>query len=120
MSISWNEIGAKINSAAKKVGNKTTEAVEVQKLKNKINACEKEINAQYALMGKLIYEKYQSGEVAEEFLVSCDNIKAKEREIAEIKGKINNVKGFAACKQCGCAVDANAAFCKKCGAAIED
>ena len=70
-------------------------------------------------MGKMIYEKYKNGEDNEEFIAACENVKAKEKEITELKGKINNVKGFAACSQCGCAVDSKAAFCKKCGAPIE-
>ncbi len=87
-------LGTKAASAAKVVGNKSQEVVEVGKLKIQISQEEGDIKKLKSEIGEVVFNAYANGEESpsEQIAGLCDTIVAKLKEIEEIKEKIQEVK----------------------------
>lgn len=87
------ELGKTISDTAEMVGKKTEDVVEVQKLKSQIRTLNRGNERDFEDMGKMLFEKYKSGEVLEpEVMTICDAVQernetmdALEKEIARIE-----------------------------------
>ena len=55
--------GKKITETVDVVGKKTNDLVEIQKLRAQISNLEKNIDKNYAELGKLLFDRFQNGEV---------------------------------------------------------
>lgn len=89
----WDDIGRKLSGAADKVSKKTSEVTEIARLKNQIYTLEREINKDFAEIGKKIYERYlETQEVEEEFRNLCETIAQEEILIDQYNGEIAELK----------------------------
>jgi uncharacterized protein YgfB (UPF0149 family) len=67
----------KITDAAKTAGDRASDAIELTKLKNKISSEKKEIDIEYAKIGKIYYDKAKAGEELEQDAMDiCERIDA--------------------------------------------
>ncbi len=117
----FNNFVEKAKSAGKKVGDKTTQTVEVGKLKYKKGDLDNKIKAKYYEIGKSVFEKYKEGTVIDSDIAdACGEIIKYEAEIADLEKEINKAKGGKTCPSCKKFVDAQFAFCPYCQTALED
>lgn len=89
----FDDIVEKLSGAAEQVGKKADEVIETQKIKNQIRGLEKNNRRDLRDLGRLIYEKYKSGEVIEEaYLELCESISEREDEIRSCETELIRVK----------------------------
>ncbi len=82
-----------ISDAAETVGKRVDEVIETQKVKSKIRALEKNNRRDFRDLGRMLYEKYKSGEVIDgDYLELCEVIEERENEIAAREAELENIK----------------------------
>ena len=101
---------------AQKVAQKSTELVEVSKIKYEIYDLNNDIKKLYSEIGKQVYAVMESNDLPEEIAMKCEIIQAKLAKIDALKQKEKNLKHQATCPVCGreCTEDDNT--CPYCGA----
>ena len=122
--LNLEEVGKKISDTltetAGTVGKKTEEIVSVQKLKSEISTMQRSNQREYMDIGKMIYEKFQSGgEISGEYAAICEEIQKREQEIEDAMKQIAEIKGIGVCSNCQTALDKGMAFCPTCGQKVE-
>lgn len=106
----------KVTETAKAAAKKSGDIVEVTKLSVAINTEEDKIEQEYTNIGKIIFESYNNGaQVSDEISGICSRIKAHEKNIEEIKQKIQDLKKVKICTNCKNEMDIDIAYCPKCG-----
>ena len=63
MSDFFEDLGKKLSDAAAEIGKKTEDTLEIQKMKSDIRSLNRGNERDYIDIGKLVYERYQKGEV---------------------------------------------------------
>lgn len=88
-----DDLGRKLSEAAEVVGKKTGELAGIARLKNQIYTLEREINRDFAEIGKKVYEQYlETKEVDEAWRSLCETIAQEEILIDQYKGEIEELK----------------------------
>ncbi|WP_461810408.1 hypothetical protein [Faecalimonas sp.] len=88
----FENIVDKIGETAETVGKKAGEVVEVQKIKGKIRTLERNNRRDFRDLGRMIYERYQNGEIQEgEFFDLCENISERDEEIKVCEAEIQSI-----------------------------
>lgn len=107
-------------SAAKTVGKKAEEVLDLSRNKLSISELENKLEASYASLGMLYYNYLENGTTdpeKEQALVSeIDGIHAAVRELKE---NINEMRNRVTCPACAAANDPQAVFCSQCGARLQ-
>lgn len=89
----FDDIVDKISETAEIVGKRAEEAVEIQKIKNKIRKMERDNRRDLRNIGRILYEKYKNEEMVDvEFLELCEAIEEREAKIANCESDLENVK----------------------------
>lgn len=89
----FEDIVDRISDAAETVGKRADEVIETQKVKSKIRALEKNNRRDFRDLGRMLYEKYKSGEVIDgDYLELCEVIEERENEIAAREAELENIK----------------------------
>lgn len=89
----FKNLGDKAKSTAKIVGEKSSDLVEIGKLKVNISQLENDIRRAKTDIGNIFYNAYaNSGDIPNEAIISlCEEIKDKYDEIGELKEKVENL-----------------------------
>lgn len=110
------KIISNVEKTTKVVVQKSTDVVELTKLKLAISNAENEARDLMYEIGKLVYKAYQSGEgnpeLVEEKCVRLDEIKA---DIDEKRGEYARLRNMKRCPKCEKENESSALFCSKCG-----
>jgi len=132
----------KLNSFAKNIGDKTSDAIETTKLNSKITAEKAAADQELIKVGKFYYDLFASGgEIAPEVIEFCQAAKAHydaadaaQAEIEQIKAENEAEKAAAAapatdipaasndgitCSGCGTVNPEGTKFCQNCGTKLE-
>lgn len=89
----FNKVGKIAKDTAEKAADKTSELVEVGKLKSQISAAKIEINTAKKQIGEYYYKQYASeSELPEAVVELCKTIREQELIIDELEAKIELVK----------------------------
>lgn len=89
----FEDIVDRLSDAAETVGKRADEVIETQKVKSKIRALEKNNRRDFRDLGRMLYEKYKSGEVIDgDYLELCEVIEERENEIAACEAELENIK----------------------------
>lgn len=90
----FENLGDKVKTTAKIVGEKSADMVELGKLRIQIANLENESRRAKTEIGQIFYNAYSNGEEIpnERILELCQEIKEKDLEIEVIKYKIDNIK----------------------------
>ena len=114
-------VAKKTEEAVEVVAKKTEETVEVQKIKSQIRVLERGNERDFQDIGKIVYERYQKGNVVDtEFVELCEAIEEREESIDAYKKQVAEIKGLDVCPNCKEHVEANVVFCPKCGVKIDE
>lgn len=89
----FDDLGKRISETADEVVKRTGDAVEVQRIKAEIRTLKRSNERDYIDIGKMIYEKFQTGEVVDEsFIGFCEEIETRDEKIEEYNDEINRIK----------------------------
>ena len=117
----FDGLSKKITETVDVVGKKTNEMMEVQKLRSQINNLEKNMDKNYILLGKMMFDKFQNGEdLSDDAKAYCEEIVGSAVLIEEYRAEIAEIKGLRTCANCGEAVANDVVFCPKCGRRVDD
>ncbi len=110
-----NTAGDVVDSASRK----TAELVDKAKIKMEIAAREKELANTFEGIGRLMFDAAESGENIDYIREDAfETVRALQKEIDKLRGKLYAYQGAVACRQCGAINDVDAIFCKKCGKSV--
>ena len=90
----FNALGKKIADVAEDLGKKTEETVEIQKIKSSIRSLKRANDRDYIDIGKMVYEKFQKGEVSDiGYVTLCEAIEKRDEEIERQEDEVKKIKG---------------------------
>ena len=90
----FSVLGKKISDVAEDLGKKTEETVEVQKIKSEIRSLNRANERDLIDIGKMVYEKFQEGAVADtDYITLCEAIEKREEEIERKEDEVKKIKG---------------------------
>ncbi|MDD5603111.1 MAG: zinc ribbon domain-containing protein [Eubacteriales bacterium] len=116
----FDNLSKKVADTARTAAKKSGDLIEIAKINSNINSEEDKIEKVYLEMGKVIYSAYQKGdESAAKFAAQCEQIKNLEASVAELRRRIQDVKGVKNCTVCGAELEMDVMFCSKCGSKQE-
>lgn len=117
----FEDLGKRITETAEAVTKKTEEVVETQKIKNQIRVMRRSNEKDFEDLGKMIYERFQKGEVMDlKFIELCEAIEQREESIEVYLKEIAEIRGKDVCKNCKGELDPGMAYCPRCGAKVEE
>ena len=112
----FEEILNMAREGAEKVGQKTSDFVEVTRMKMRIAEIEKEVAATYEGLGRLVYDAEKSGQDSDDMVRACvENIDELQADADALREQLYAFKHLQKCAECGAVNDEDAAFCNKCG-----
>ena len=115
----FNDLGKTITKAANDAVDKTTEFFEATKIRTQIAGEGKSIEKDYRDIGEIVYKLYMEGTpVTDAVAKLCDDVKAHEDRINDLRRELANRKGLNLCPNCGEMVDKTAVFCPMCGSSM--
>lgn len=119
----FDEVKKSLTDVSESIVKKSTELVEVQKLKMKKSSLESDIKRDFALLGKLYFAKMEADGTQGETPEACQSferiISAREA-VAEIKEKLSMMNNEKNCRACGASVPLDTIYCPKCGTRFEE
>jgi len=117
----FEDLSKKITDTVDVVGKKTGEAVEIQKLRSQISNLERNMDKNYNILGKMLYDGYQDGmELTDEAKALCEEITGSAVLIREYESEIAEIRGLRKCPNCDAAVGEDVNFCPRCGKKLND
>ena len=107
----------KVIDVTNTVGKKTNDLIEEGKLLYKIREAEREIDRLYQDLGRAVYEADEDMEVSFEEYTSdkTEQIDRQKEKLAELRGKLADIKGSRVCRACGTINPNGSCYCSKCG-----
>lgn len=111
----FDKIIKKVEKTTKVVMQKSTDVVEITKVKLAITSAENEADELLREIGSIVYDAYKSGtgngELVEEKCVSLEKIK---EQIEEKKNQFASLRNMKRCPKCEYENEAKAVYCSKC------
>jgi len=93
MSDFFEELGKKISDVAEDVGKRAGDTIETEKLKSKIRSLKRANNRDLEEIGKMVYEKFRAGEIADlDYTALCEAVEKRDEEVAEYEEEIRKIK----------------------------
>ena len=117
----FTDFGETLHQAAKEFTAKTDSFFESQKMRNKINGEQRQIDQCLKDVGNIIYNKFVEGEpLHEDVAALCEEITEHKMAIAKMREEMARKRGEKVCAACGASLPREARFCLQCGAECED
>ncbi len=111
------KFGESVERGAKTVSNNSKKFAEKTKVKREITDIENEINNDYIVLGKAMFEKL-ANEADSEYAGTVNDIKEKNAKLDELKAALMSLEDKAFCTNCGAQIKKDQVFCDKCGAKV--
>lgn len=90
----FSVLGKKISDVAEDLEKKTEDTLEVQKIKSNIRSLKRANERDLIDIGKMVYDKFHSGEVSDiDYVVLCEAIEKREEEIERREEEVKKIKG---------------------------
>lgn len=116
----FEDVLCKARNVAESAGKKTSDFVEVTKLKMEMADTEREISSILEGLGRLVYDGKKAGEdvssMVDECVAKVDDQYAK---LDALRAKVLQYKNAVCCRVCNTVNTDDSVFCKKCGAKLE-
>ncbi len=105
---------------AEKVGRKTSDFVDVTKLRMELSSVEKELSVTLEGLGRVVYDSRKSGEDATDMILACiEHVDELMEQRDDLRHKIDVYKNVRRCASCGVNNPEEADFCQKCGTKLD-
>ena len=112
----WDDMLYKAKAVAETAEKKTTDLIDVAKLKWSVASLQKEQAATYEAMGRLWYDGRYAGRDVTELLEECAaRIVEQDKQITDLQDRILQYKDAVRCTACGEANPIDSVYCRKCG-----
>jgi RNA polymerase subunit RPABC4/transcription elongation factor Spt4 len=116
-----NNLKQRVSDTAKYAAKKSNKVVEITKLNIAISSEEDKIKKVFYDLGKLAYQSFLEEKNAEEtFLKKYEQIQVYEKNIEDMKSKINQLKQIKICVSCKGELEEDMNFCFVCGCKQEN
>lgn len=113
----FDDLFEKAKSLVDIAGKKTSDVVELAKLRMSRMQVNNEIQRTYEKLGAFVYKFRKTGEENDALIEICvSEVDGLLKKLDEIADKINEIKSSIKCPQCGAVNDDEAVYCAKCGA----
>ena len=90
----FDDLGKRLSETANDLGKKAEDTLEIQKRKSDIRSLGRANDRDYMDIGKIIFEKYHSGEVVDADMVAlCESIDQRNKEVTKIQAEIDRISG---------------------------
>ena len=87
-------LGKRISDVAADIGKKTGDTLEIQKIKGDIRALKRANERDLIDIGRMVYEKFQDGEVSDmDYVTLCEEIEKRDEEIEKQEELIVKIQG---------------------------
>lgn len=89
----FEDLGKKITEVADDLGRKAGYTIETQKLKSQIRSLRRANERDYLDIGRMVYEKFQDGELfGTDFITICEAIEKRDEEIEKKETELDKFK----------------------------
>lgn len=89
----FGELGKRISETAMDIGKRAEDTLEVKKIKGDIRSMKRANERDLKDIGRMVYEKFQKGEVDDtEYISLCEQIEKREDEIESKEEQIVKIK----------------------------
>ena len=90
----FEELGRKISDVAIDLGKKTEDTLEIQRLKSDIRALKRANDIDHMDIGRMVYEKFNDGEISDiDYVAVCEAIEKRNEEITKLTEEIDRIRG---------------------------
>ena len=89
----FEDLGKRITEVADELGRKAGDSIETQKLKSQIRSLRRANERDYLDIGRMVYEKFQDGELfGTDFITICEAIEKRDEEIEKKETELDKFK----------------------------
>ncbi|EOS71348.1 hypothetical protein C818_00806 [Lachnospiraceae bacterium MD308] len=89
----FEDLGKKITEVADDLGRKAGDTIETQKLKSQVRSLRRANERDYLDIGRMVYEKFQDGELfGTDFITICEAIEKRDEEIEKKETELDKFK----------------------------
>ncbi len=120
MKINMENIKKSLTKAALKTKETSGTMVEVAKLKYKLVEINSDIDDNYMMIGKLVYEAAEDDDIGEKIAEISADIKSLLEARVDMQEKLNELINKKQCPQCEAKMEKDFEYCPKCGYNFED
>ena len=90
----FEELSRRVSDVASDITKKTGDTLEIQKIKSNVRTLKRANERDLADIGRMVYEKFQSGEVSDmDYVTLCEEIEKREEEIEKQEEEIVKIQG---------------------------
>lgn len=90
----FEEFSRRVSDVASDITKKTGDTLEIQKIKSNVRTLKRANERDLADIGRMVYEKFQSGEVSDmDYVTLCEEIEKREEEIEKQEEEIVKIQG---------------------------
>ncbi len=120
MKINMDNIKKSLSKAAKKTKETSETMMEVAKLKYKLIEINSDIDDNYMMIGKLVYEASEEDDINDKVAELGKDITALIEARNDMQEKLNELVNKKQCPECETKLEKDFEFCPKCGYKFED
>lgn len=89
----FEELGKKISDVASDIGKATGDTIEIQKIKSAIRSLKRANERDMVHLGRMVYDKFQKGEVSDlDYIALCEEVEKREEEIEKQEEEIAKIQ----------------------------
>ena len=114
----FNRATNAVEAMGKNVSKAAKDNVEIVRCSSAIDSCEEKIKTAYMEIGKRYYNSEEEPS-REMFADLYEIIQANQKQIEDLRNRLQELKGVIICKVCGTELSRDAKFCRNCGSQIE-
>lgn len=117
----FDDVVSKAKNVAETAGKKTSDFIEVTRLKIEAAEIEKDISSILEGLGRLIYDGRKQEQDVTSLVDDCiAKVDERNADLEKVRAKIDVYKNLIRCKNCGEMNSEDAVYCKKCGAKVRE
>lgn len=89
----FEDLGKKITEVADDLGRRAGDTIETQKIKSQIRSLKRANDRDYMDIGRMVYEKFQEGELfGTDFIAICETVEKRQEEITKKETQLDKMK----------------------------